>query len=153
MTMQNPVALAANTLRQIGETGTQALTSLGSQFAQANSQLLRGLASGAPPFPLGLPIPGLGGNPGNPNGSNAGLLPTPASLLPTPALQALARLENSALPPGAPRPAAILLQAIGVGTGPTPPANGERAVPSGAEERVVREVQPRATQRLERSGY
>ena len=124
MTMQNPVALAANTLRQIGESANQTVMSIGTQFAQVNSQLLRGLATGAPPFPLGLPpIPGLatlvnGGNPGH-NGNGIpgplGLLPTPQQFIPRPAIQAIAQLENALLPAGLPRPAQVLLQALGNG--------------------------------------
>lgn len=151
-TPQSPVALGANVLRQIGETGVQTVTTLGQQFAQANSTILRQIASGAPPFPLALPIPGLGGNPGNPNGG-AGLLPTPASLIPTPALQAIAQLENSVLPAGLPRPAAILLQAIGVGVGPTPPANGNGEREMVPDSQTRREIPARSTGVIERTGY
>jgi hypothetical protein len=116
MTMpQNPIAMGANVLRQIGETANQTVMTLGNQFAQTNSQILRGIATGAPP---GLPLPGAAGNPGNPNGQ-LGLFPLgngaaagPLGLpLPTEALRSINQLENSILPAGLPRPSAVLLAA------------------------------------------
>jgi hypothetical protein len=113
-TPQNPVALAANTIRQLGETANQTVMTLGNQFAQTNSQILRAVATGAPPGPLALPLlnglaPGANANPGhngNPNGAGPFGLPVP-----TEALRALGQLENSILPQGLPRPSAILLAA------------------------------------------
>lgn len=101
MTMPNPVALAANTVRQLGETANQTVQSLGNQLAQTSSTLLSGLANGAGP----LPLPGISG------ANGGGPLPTPQQLVPTQALQAISQLENAVLPAGLPRPAAMLLQA------------------------------------------
>ena len=131
MVAQNPVALAANTLRQIGESGNQAVMGLGNTLSQTASQLLRGLGGGGA-LPFGLPnlpgLPGLGNaggsshNNGNPNGNGAGPLGLPAigALIPAQAVQAVTQLEAAVLPPGLPRPAAILMQALGVGQAPTP---------------------------------
>ena len=101
MTMQNPVALAANTVRQLGETANQTVQSLGNQLAATSSTLLSGLAGGSGP----LALPGISG------ANGGGLLPAPQQLVPTQALQALSQLENAVLPAGLPRPAAMLLQA------------------------------------------
>ncbi len=140
MTMQNPVALAANTLQQLGATATQTITSLGNNLNQTASQLLRGLSSGAAlPLPLGLPpLPGLaaingainGGsthNNGNPNGNQAGPLglpglPTLQQLVPIQAIQAIGQLENTILPPGVPRVSQMLLAAFGPAVAVAEPA-------------------------------
>lgn len=131
MVAQNPVALAANTLRQIGESGNQAVMGLGNTLSQTASQLLRGLGGGGA-LPFGLPnlpaLPGLGNAGGsshnnrNPNGNGPGPLGLPAigQLIPTQAVAAVTQLEAAVLPPGLPRPAAILMQALGVGPTPTP---------------------------------
>jgi hypothetical protein len=104
MTMpQNPIAMGANVLRQIGETANQTVMTLGNQFAQTQSQLLRGLATGQPP--LSLSLPGLGAN-GNGGGVGAGPLGLP---LPTEALRSINQLENSILPAGLPRPSSMLM--------------------------------------------
>ena len=131
MVAQNPVALAANTLRQIGESGNQAVMGLGNTLSQTASQLLRGLGGGGA-LPFGLPniaaiIPGLGNAGGSShnsshNGNGAGPLGLPAigQLIPAQAVQAVTQLEAAVLPPGLPRPAAILMTALGVGPAPTP---------------------------------
>ena len=156
MTMQNPLALAANTLRQVGETANQTVMSIGAQFAQVNSQILRGLATGAPPFPLpgaaGFPpVPGLnalvnGGNPGhngNPNGNGQlGLLPGPAQLVPRQALLPLVQLETSVLPRGIPGPAGVLMQVLGA-------ANGMREEPPAVETGIRPQERPGAAAGLE----
>ena len=114
MVMPNPVALAANTARQLGETLNQTVQSLGNQVASTGSTLLTGLANGGPP----LPLPGVSGAPGG------GLLPTPQQLVPTQALQALSELENAILPAGLPRPAGMMLQAAGGATAAARNGNG-----------------------------
>ena len=127
MTLPNPFALAANTLRQIGETGNQTVQSIGNQFAQVNSQVLRAVATGGPPLPLpgvagGIPLPFANGGSshlnGNPNGNQAGALGLPGlpslqQLLPVQAIQAIGQLENAALPPGLPRVSQLLLGMAG----------------------------------------
>ena len=120
MTLQNPLALAANTLRQIGESGTQAVSSLGNGVAQTASTLLRGLGNGAPALPLGLPaLPGLGGN-GAAAGAGPLGLPAIGQLVPVQAVQAISTLENAVVPPGLPRVASLLMSALGVNGAPTP---------------------------------
>lgn len=109
--LTNPVALAANTLRQVGEQGTSLVQSLTSQLASTSSQLLRGISTGTPGLP-GLPsLPGLARTRGNPNGNGAALpgIPGPAAI--GQLLQPLATLEAQVLPAGIPGPARTILQA------------------------------------------
>lgn len=135
MTIPNPFALVANTVRQIGESANQTVQSVGNQFAQVTSQGLRAVASGGPPLPLpgvagGIPLPF--GNPGgsshnnNNNGNQAGPLGLPSlqQLLPVQAIQAVGQLENSILPAGVPRISQLLLSMAG-----GVPANGEGPAP------------------------
>lgn len=129
----NPLALGANTLRQIGEQINTSIAGLSGQATQTTSNLLRQIASGAPPLPgplnLGLPaITGLGGNnnPGNSNGN--GVLPTPAGIASL--LRPLAQLEQQVLPRGVPGPAMTLITATrGLGGAPAPEAAAEVAPP------------------------
>ena len=128
MVAQNPVALAANTLRTLGDGGTQAISQLGNQLTRAASQLLGGVAGGPGVAQAGLPLPlGLPALPGiAPNGAAAGNgplgLPSIQSLVPIQAVQALGQLENSVLPPGVPRISALLLGIAQPAAAPTPAA-------------------------------
>lgn len=156
MTIPNPFALAANTIRQIGESANQTVQSVGNQFAQVTSQGLRAVASGGPPLPLpgvagGIPLPFATGNPngggnsngnpnGNPNGNQTGPLGLPSlqQVLPIQAIQAVGQLENSILPAGIPRVSQLLLSVAGAvngngngnGNGGTSPEPAPSALPA-----------------------
>ncbi len=123
---QNPVAVAANTLRTLGDGGTQALSQLTNQLTRAASQLLGGVANGGPggvPLPLGLPtLPVLAAENGANGAAGNGPLGLPGiqQLIPIQAIQALGQLENAVVPPGVPRVSALLLGIAQPAAAPTP---------------------------------
>lgn len=119
---QNPVALAANTLRTLGDGGTQAISQLGNQLTRAASQLLGGVAGGPGGVPLPLGLPALPGIAANGNGAANGPLGLPGlqQLVPIQAIQALGQLENAVVPPGLPRVSALLLGIAQPAAAPTP---------------------------------
>lgn len=105
--MNNPIALGANTLRQVGEQINAAIQGVATQGAVGTSGLLRAIASGAPRLPG---LPAIAGN-GNGANGNGGLPALPGIAQAALLLRPLVQLEQAVLPRGVPGPASVLMSA------------------------------------------
>ena len=106
----NPITAPLTAIKQMGEQANVAIQSFGTGMATVASQGLDGLMAAVPPLP------------GVPGAARAPALPT--MILPGNLVQALSQVENMVIPPGLPRPSAVL------GARPTPTPQPPPTVPT-----------------------
>jgi len=107
--MPNPLSAPLSSLKQMGAQGVQSVNALNTGIVSTLNQGIDALIMGVPPLPG---VPGAA--------AGAGILPT--QILPANLTQALGQIENVLIPPGLPRPSAMVAGAQPQPPAPTPPA-------------------------------